>query len=124
MGIKLKLKSLDIFLERRKTRRRVGSLKREAGGFTFTYDEEYLRAKNAIPLGPEFPLTKRQLKSSSLFASLEDRIPSRQNPAYPEYCYAMGIDPKESNPLVLLSTIGKKGPHLSYCANLRNAHFL
>ena len=55
---KLKLISLDVFLERRKTRLFVGQLKKEKDAFVFTYDENYLRAKNVISVGPEFPLTK------------------------------------------------------------------
>lgn len=35
---------------------------------------------------------------------------SQQNPAYPEYCRLMGIDPNERDVFVLLSTIGRKGP--------------
>jgi HipA-like protein len=85
-------------------------LKRENVKLVFTYDENYFKAKNIIPLGPEFPLTQREFSSEKLFPSLEDRIPSLQNPAYPEYCSAMGIDPKEQDPIILLSSIGRKGP--------------
>ena len=45
-----------------------------------------------------------------LFKSFEDRIPSRQNPAYKDYCRQMGIDPTEKDPIILLATIGHKGP--------------
>lgn len=110
MAITFKIKAVDIFLERRKTRMLVGHLTKEHKQFVFTYDEHYLRARNILPLGPEFPLTKRQFKAETLFPSLQDRIPSKQNPAYPEYCYAMGIDPEEQDRLILLSTIGNKGP--------------
>lgn len=88
----------------------VGSFTKESKSYVFTYDDKYLRARNIIPLGPEFPLTQRQFRSSTLFPSLEDRIPSKQNSAYTEYCHYMGIDPSEENPLILLSTIGKRGP--------------
>lgn len=101
---------VDMFLERRKTRLYVGRLTHEKKEFVFTYDDQYLRAKNVIPLGPEFPLTKRSFRSPSLFASLEDRIPSKQNPAYPDYCHTMGISPEETDALILLSTIGRRGP--------------
>ncbi len=106
----LKIIGVDIFLEKRRTRVHVGILKRQNAKLIFTYDENYFKAKNIIPLGPEFPLTQRDFKSEKLFPSLEDRIPSLQNPAYPEYCLAMGIDPKERDPIILLSTIGRKGP--------------
>ena len=110
MELKLSLIGVDIFLERRKTRLYVGQLKKEADYYVFTYSDHYLHARNIIPLGPEFPLTKKEFKSKKLFPSLEDRIPSTLNPAYPEYCQLLGIDPKETNPLILLSTIGKRGP--------------
>jgi HipA-like protein len=106
----LKIIGVDVFLEKRRTRLHVGILKRENAKLVFRYDENYFRAKNIIPLGPEFPLTQREFSSEKIFPSLEDRIPSLQNPAYPEYCLAMGIDPKERDPIILLSTIGRKGP--------------
>lgn len=99
-----------MFLERRKTQTLVGSLYKIDRKLVFTYEDSYLRAKNSIPLGPEFPLTQKQFSSDKLFPSLEDRIPSTQNPAYPEYCLAMGVDPKERDPFILLSTVGSKGP--------------
>ena len=106
----LKIIGIEVFLERRKTRLRVGILKNENGRLVFSYDENYFKAKNIIPLGPEFPLTQREFSSEKLFPSLEDRIPSLQNPAYPEYCLAMGIDPNEKDPIILLATIGRRGP--------------
>lgn len=110
MQLKFLIIGIDIFLEKRKTRMHVGCLKKENKQFIFTYNEQYLRSQNIIPLGPEFPLTKKRFKSKLLFASFEDRIPSKKNPAYSEYCQAMKIDPKEDNPLILLSAIGKRGP--------------
>jgi len=107
---KLKIIGVGVFLERRKTRQWVGVLRRVDHKLVFTYDDEYFKAKRVIPLGPEFPLTQKEFISDKLFASLDDRIPSRRNPAYPEYCAAVGIDSKEKDPLILLSTIGRKGP--------------
>src|SRR5262245_48095575 len=107
---KLKIIGVDVFLEKRKTRLLVGVLKRVNNKMQFAYDDYYFTAKNIIPLGPEFPLTQKEFVSDQLFPSLADRIPSQQNPAYPEYCQLMGIDPKEKDPLILLSSIGKKGP--------------
>lgn len=106
----LKIIGVDIFLEKRKTRLYVGTLIRKSGKLVFTYDEHYFKAKNVIPLGPEFPLTQKEFIAESLFPSFVDRIPSVQNPAYPEYCLAMGVDPKERDSIILLSTIGRKGP--------------
>ncbi len=105
-----KVIGVDIFLEKRRTRLHVGILEKINEKFVFTYDEGYFKAKNIIPLGPEFPLTQKKFVSDRLFPSLEDRIPSQQNPAYSEYCQLMGVDPKERDPFILLSTIGKKGP--------------
>jgi HipA-like protein len=107
---KLKIIGVDIFLEKRKTRLHVGVLGRAHKKIAFTYDDHYFEAKNIIPLGPEFPMTQKEFFSDKLFPSLEDRIPSQQNPAYSEYCQSMGIDPSEKDPFILLSTIGKKGP--------------
>ncbi len=106
----LKIIGVDVFLEKRRTRLHVGMLKRVNAKLLFAYGECYFKSKNIIPLGPEFPLTQREFISEKLFPSFEDRIPSKQNPAYPEYCLAMGIDPKEQDPIILLSTIGRKGP--------------
>jgi HipA-like protein len=104
--------SLAVFLEKRKTRIYVGKLTflKSSNVFEFTYDNDYIYAKNIIPLGPEFPLTQKVYRSSILFPSLQDRIPSRENSAYAEYCKSEGIDVKESDPIILLTTIGKRGP--------------
>lgn len=104
--------SLAVFLEKRKTRIYVGKLTflKDSNVFEFTYDNDYIYAKNIIPLGPEFPLTQKVYRSSILFPSLQDRIPSKENAAYAEYCKAQGIDVKESDPIILLATIGKRGP--------------
>jgi HipA-like protein len=107
---RLKVIGVDIFLEKRRTRQQVGTLTRENDQFVFTYVDSYFRSKQAFPLGPEFPLTQQQFTSDKLFPSFLDRIPSRVNPAYADYCYAMGISVDEEDPLVLLSTIGRRGP--------------
>ncbi|KPK32254.1 MAG: hypothetical protein AMS24_04615 [Chlamydiae bacterium SM23_39] len=110
MHLKLSIIGINIFLKKRKTKTHVGCLKKKNKQFVFSYNKNYLKTKNIIPLGPKFPLTKKVFKSKSLFPFFEDRIPSKENPAYPEYCKAMKINPKEENPFILLSTIGKKGP--------------
>lgn len=107
-----KFKAIAVFLEKRKTRQYVGKLHflKKSNIFEFIYDDDYLYGKNTIPLGPEFPLTKRIHQSAKLFPSLQDRIPSKENAAYPEYCQAAGIAVNENNPIILLATIGKRGP--------------
>lgn len=108
------INKLAVYLERRKSKELVGYLeKRLHGGksqYTFTYEDRYLKKKTSIPLGPEFPLTRKAFTSQKLFSSFEDRIPSQENPAYPEYCQAVGISPQETDIILLLSTLGRKGP--------------
>ena len=109
------MRSIDVYVEGRRMRELAGKLEREAGpdgqqGFRFTYNNAYLKNSNAVSVGPELPLTGRTYFSERLFPSFVDRIPSRANPAYPEYCAVSGISETESDPLVLLTTIGKRGP--------------
>jgi HipA-like protein len=109
-----KIVALDVFLELRKTRvyvGRLGVLKKDNNHeYVFHYNNKYIYSKTAIPLGPDLPLTKKIHRSISLFKSLNDRIPSSKNPSYKEYCETMGINPKEKNQIVLLATIGRRGP--------------
>jgi len=100
---------VGIYAEFKKSRLFVGVLTREEEGYKFEYDTAYLHEKNAISVGPELPLTRKVFFSETLFNSFVDRIPSKRNPAYNEYCAHVGIDPDESNKLILLSTIGHRG---------------
>jgi HipA-like protein len=104
------IKGIHVFLEGRTNRLSVGTLKKVGALFHFEYDTKYLRAKRAIPLGPEMPLTKKVFESYELFIPFTDRIPSQENPAYREYCEATGILPTETDPFILLATIAHKGP--------------
>ena len=106
----MKYKVLDFYLERRKTRSYVGRLSRKKGKFVFEYDTDYLYSENPVSIGPDLPLKKAQHISLKLFPSFADRIPSRQNPAYEEYCRDVGLSPSEKDPFVLLSAFGKKSP--------------
>jgi len=63
-----------------------------------------------VALGPEFELWKEKFSSQIFFPSLADRIPSKQNPAYKDYCQQLGISENEKDPFVLLTTIGRRGP--------------
>ena len=107
---KKKILGVDVYLERRKSRAFVGTLERDNDSFIFKYHEPYIYDDKSIPLGPDLQLNKRVHKSSSLFPSFEDRMPSKRNPAYKEYCEEVGISPKEKDPIVLVATIGQKGP--------------
>lgn len=101
---------ISVFSQTRSKRDYVGRLWRADGKFHFEYERRYQRLKGAVGLGPEFPLHQKSFSSVELFPSLVDRIPSRQNPAYPDYCAQWGVSVEESDPLILLSTIGRRGP--------------
>lgn len=104
----------EIYSEVRRTKIFVGTLSYHVDKrkFILEYSRKYLISRSSIELGPELPLTQisHVSKTGVLFPSLEDRIPSRQNPAYPEYCASQGVAVNEKNPIVLLTTIGKRGP--------------
>lgn len=101
---------IQVFLEKNNSNELVGELTLKTGEFDFVYDNAYLHSPTAISLGPEMPLTRRTYHSTELFRPFVERIPSHENPAFPEYCKSAGISPDETNPLVLLSTIGSRGP--------------
>jgi HipA-like protein len=105
-----KIEGVQVVLEKALSNLQAGVLTVRDGQFHFEYDLDYLRARAAIPLGPEMPLTRRIYQSDRLFRPFADRIPSRENPAYSEYCKSAGISEDESNPLILLSTIASRGP--------------
>jgi len=105
-----KIVGVQVILEKSASVQLVGRLTIEERDFHFEYDEDYLRLPKAISLGPEMPLTRRIYQSKELFRPFADRIPSRENPAYFEYCKAVGVSIDESNPLILLSTIASRGP--------------
>jgi HipA-like protein len=105
-----KIVGAQVFLEGKRSRMYVGLLKRRGRKFFFEYDKSYLKAKNVIPLGPEMPLTSRSYASNALFTPFSDRIPSRENPAYRDYCKATGISTGETDPFILLTTIAHRGP--------------
>jgi len=88
----------------------VGTLAFNNGQFRFEYKKSYLNLNQSIALGPEMPLTRKVYESNHLFIPFADRIPSRDNPAYSEYCKAQGISKDERDPLILLTTIAARGP--------------
>ncbi len=108
-------KAVDFYLERRKTRQYVGRLSKEKANFVFEYNMAYLRSNNPIALGPDLPVSKTKHKALKLFPSFVDRLPSKKNPAYKEYCHSVGVSPLETNPFVLLAKLGKKGPSSFVC---------
>ena len=112
--VELDKNHLHIFHESKKRRVFVGQLvyKPEEDIYEFTYDIKYSRSKKAISIGPEFSITQlhHHSEKGKLFPSLIDRIPSKANPAYKDYCESQGISPNENNSIVLLGSIGKRGP--------------
>ena len=104
------LKAIDVYLERPKTRHYVGRLTREGKRFIFEYKDSYRLSPYPIAFGPDLPLSKKKRGSLKLFPSFADRIPMRQNPAYKEYCQSVGISPTETDPMILLGTLGRRAP--------------
>ncbi|MEN0057899.1 MAG: HipA N-terminal domain-containing protein [Bdellovibrio sp.] len=104
---------LQVFSESRKKRTLVGVLTWDSGKniFEFKYDPKYAKSRSAIPIGKELDLFKKvHTAKGKLFPSFADRIPSRENPAYADYCLSQGISVEESNPIILLVSIGRRGP--------------
>lgn len=105
---------LEVYLEGRKRRLFVGTLTydKDRDQYNFAYDPKYVNSPKAIPLGPDLSLFKKShwSEKGNLFPSFTDRIPSRSNPAYAEYCRSQGISANEENPIILLGTIGRRGP--------------
>lgn len=112
--LKLDPTKLRVFHEGRKRRVFVGDLVyvKENNNYEFIYNKKYTQSKNAIPVGPGLDLFKLRHESEKgkLFPSFIDRLPDKDNPAYNDYCKAQGIYPDEENLIILLGTIGKRGP--------------
>jgi hypothetical protein len=104
---------LHVFSESRKRRIFVGTLiwNKIKNQFEFTYEPKYAKSKKAIPIGKELDLFKKNhISKGKLFPSFSDRIPSKENPAYADYCKSQGISLDEENPIILLVGIGRRGP--------------
>ena len=97
-------------LETKKTRKLVGVLERNKNDYTFEYDKKYFYSEDPIQIGPGLSLAKRKHRSKELFDIFLDRIPSRKNSAYEDYCKQVGIDINEDDEMLLLATLGAKGP--------------
>lgn len=114
LSFKIDPTRIKIFHELKKRRVYVGELiydkKRDV--YELRYDQHYVNAKNAIPIGPDLDLFKivHVSKEGQLFPMFLDRIPDKKNPAYNDYCNSQGISPDEKNPIILLGSIGSRGP--------------
>lgn len=104
------ISKIMVYSQTRKRRLLVGALWREGSTYVFEYNRGYQKQKSAVSLGPELPLWQKRFSSQTLFASIADRLPSRENPAYVDYCKQWGIDPAEKDVMTLLTTIGRRGP--------------
>jgi HipA-like protein len=101
---------LKIYLESKKDKILVGILERKKDEYVFSYNEKYYYSESPLQIGPELSLKKRIHKSKELFSIFNDRIPSRKNAAYEEYCRSVGIDKDEKDEMVLLAKLGARGP--------------
>ena len=105
---------MEIYAETGKRRYLVGvlSYQPEKDNYSFQYEYSYMMLRSGIPLGPDLPYSSMPIESKpgTLFGTILDRIPSKENPAYPDYCYSQGISPDETNLIILLATIGRRGP--------------
>lgn len=101
---------INIYSQTQTKRIFVGKLWREGKKYLFEYDKSYKKLRNVLPLGPELPLWKGKGSSNTLFPVFLDRIPSKNNPAYKDYCHEWGISENEKDVFILLTTIGRRGP--------------
>lgn len=113
-NLKLDPDRLLIYHELTRTKIYVGELiyDRKTDKYKLIYDEDYINSKNAIPIGPNLSLfqTTHVSKKGEMFPEFLDRIPERQNPAYEDYCRSQGISIDEKNTIILLGSIGSRGP--------------
>ncbi len=100
---------IEIWHETLLSRKKVGTITRRDGKYILVYDEAYLNWADSTPLGPDLPLSKQIHVSKSFWTSLNEALPPRDTAHYKDYCDAAGIDIKETDPLILLSTVGKRG---------------
>ncbi len=112
--LKLNKYRLNIFQELRTKRIFVGELlyNEKEDRYELLYDKKYIYTKKAISLGPNLSLFQLHhiSEKGKMFPFFLDRIPDPENPAYPDYCASQGIDINEDNLIVLLGSIGKRGP--------------
>ena len=106
----MKINKLLIYLEKRKTKVFVGTLERVGNEYIFSYDDKYYFSENPLQLGPQLSFKKQRYVSLKLFNIFSDRIPSKQNAAYGEYCEQAGISLHENDKMILLAKLGSKGP--------------
>lgn len=105
---------LNIFHEGLKRRFFMGQLiyhpKEER--YELIYNAPYTHFKSAIPISPDLHLFQLNhfSEKGKLFPAFLDRLPDRENPAYRDYCNSQHISVDEKNNIILLGTIGRRGP--------------
>lgn len=107
--------AVNIYSQTQTKRIFVGRLWRKGKKYFFEYDTTYKKLRNAVSLGPELPLWKGTVSSNTVFPAFADRIPSKNNPAYADYCREWGISESEKDIFILLTTIGRRGPSTFVC---------
>ena len=117
------INKLNVYLEGKKKKVFIGQLERTKKYFQFSYDEKYYYSENPLQLGPGLGLDKQIHKSKELFSIFQDRIPSKKNSAYKEYCDSVGINFKETDEMVLLLKLGSKGPSSFIIEEVEENHF-
>lgn len=113
-SLKLSKNRLHIFQEGPKRRVFVGELSYDEteDRYILEYDAKFPYSKRATSLGPQlsFFQLKHVSEKGKMFPYFLDRIPDPENPAYPDYCASQGISVNEKNLIVLLGSIGRRGP--------------
>jgi HipA-like protein len=104
------MKAIDVYCELRTRRMKVGQLIRDDEGYSYQYSENWLNFEGSFDLGPDLPLSNKVFRSKKLPESFASRIPSRDSANYARYCEERGISVEERDEMVLLKTIGHKGP--------------
>ncbi len=96
---RLKPKQADIFLHNRK----AGRLERDANGYRFQYDPDYLNLPDARPVSLTLPLSPEPYKSDALFPFFTGLLP--EGWFLDITCRVLKIDPANTFDL-LLATCG------------------
>jgi len=101
--------AIEVYAEAKDTRTHVGTLTRNDRGYFFCYANSWLENSRAIEIGPDLPLSSEKKSAKIMPESFRARIPSRSSANYEQYCLERGLDPAESDEMILLGNIGQKG---------------
>ena len=88
----------------------VGELKEiHKDSYEFTYSKEWLKLPYGVDIDNELPVDKGVLTFKELPAFFKARIPEETNSFREKLLIEFGLSPKETDPLKLLATVGRKG---------------